>query len=144
MKKVLITLSLLFASLFAKNIEISDIYIKQSPPNAKNTAIFLKIKNNTKKDLSLIEAKSDLASKVELHTHLHKDGKMAMVKLDKITIKANSQIELRPGADHIMLFDLKERVDENTKANLSLVFDNGELITVSDISSKSLDHSHKH
>ncbi|TQR57691.1 copper chaperone PCu(A)C [Campylobacter troglodytis] len=144
MKKVLITLSLLFASLFAKNIEISDIYIKQSPPNAKNTAIFLKIKNNTKKDLSLIEAKSDLASKVELHTHLHKDGKMAMVKLDKITIKANSQIELRPGADHIMLFDLKERVDEKTRANLSLVFDNGELITLSDISSKSLDHSHKH
>lgn len=144
MKKVLITLSLLFASLFAKNIEISDIYIKQSPPNAKNTAIFLKIKNNTKKDLSLIEVKSDLASKVELHTHLHKDGKMAMVKLDKITIKANSQIELRPGADHIMLFDLKERVDEKTRANLSLVFDNGELITLSDISSKSLDHSHKH
>ena len=144
MKKVLITLSLLFASFFAKNIEISDIYIKQSPPNAKNTAIFLKIKNNTKKDLSLIEAKSDLASKVELHTHLHKDGKMAMVKLDKITIKANSQLELKPGADHIMLFDLKERVDENTKANLSLVFDNGELITLSDISSKSLDHSHKH
>ncbi|EAL7624962.1 copper chaperone PCu(A)C [Campylobacter upsaliensis] len=131
-------LSLLGLSLSATEIEISNAYIKQTPPNSKNTAIFLTPTNKGAKEIALINAQSDLSDKIELHTHIHKDKKMSMIQIPKITIKANSTTELKPGSYHIMLFDLKNPVNADTKANLTLYFDNNTSLKVEQIPSKKL------
>ena len=60
MKKIITLSALLALSLYAKDIEIKDAFIKQTPPNAVNSAIFLTIVNNTDKDISLIDAKTEV------------------------------------------------------------------------------------
>ncbi|KAA6224733.1 MULTISPECIES: copper chaperone PCu(A)C [unclassified Campylobacter] len=138
MKKAMLSLSLLSLGLFAADISVEDVFVKQTPPNAKNSAIFLTLKNNSDKDIALVSAKSNLSDKVELHTHTNQDGKMSMIKVDKIDIKAHSNTALRPGSYHIMLLDIKNPVDANTRADLTLVFDNKESIELKNISSKEL------
>ncbi|TQR27593.1 copper chaperone PCu(A)C [Campylobacter sp. MIT 97-5078] len=114
------------------SISVEGAYILQTPPNRKNTAIFLSIYNNTDKDIALIKATSNLTQKVELHTHV--DSHMQAV--DKIVIKAHSKAILQSGGDHIMLFDTN--VNKNTQTHLELYFDNKEKIILENIPSKSL------
>lgn len=137
MKKILMSVALFVGAAFAADIEVSDIYVKQTPPNAKNTAIFLKIANNSDKDIALVDAESDLSDNVELHSVVKDGGKMTMVKVPEITIKANSSVELKSGAEHIMLFGIKKPVTSGTKVGVTLSFSNGETLNFTDIQSKS-------
>lgn len=136
MKKILLSLTLLASAIFAADIEVSEIYVKQTPPNAKNTAIFLKIKNNTAQNIALVDAECDLSEYTEIHTILREGDKMTMIKVPELTINANSSLELKPGGDHIMLFDLKKPVTKDSKANLTLTFSNGESLKLTNIESK--------
>ena len=63
---------------------------------------------------------------------------MSMIQIPKITIKPNSTTELKPGSYHIMLFDLKNSVNADTKASLTLYFDNNTSLKVEQIPSKKL------
>lgn len=134
-KKIFI-LGLLSLSLSATKIEFENAYIKQTPPNSKNTAIFLTLTNKSEKEVALIHATSNLSDKIELHTHTHKDKKMSMIQIPKITISPNSFTELKPGSYHIMLFDLKNPVNADTKANLTLYFDDNTSLKIEQIPSK--------
>lgn len=136
MKKILISLTFLASAIFAADIEVSEIYVKQTPPNAKNTAIFLKIKNNTAQNVALVDAECDLSEYTEIHTILREGDKMTMIKVPELTINANSSLELKPGGDHIMLFDLKKPITKGSKANLTLTFSNGESLKLNNIESK--------
>lgn len=136
MKKILISLTFLASAIFAADIEVSEIYVKQTPPNAKNTAIFLKIKNNTAQNVALVDAECDLSEYTEIHTILREGDKMTMIKVPELTINANSSLELKPGGDHIMLFDLKKPITKGRKANLTLTFSNGESLKLNNIESK--------
>lgn len=136
MKKILLSLTLLASAIFAADIEVSEIYVKQTPPNAKNTAIFLKIKNNTAQNIALVDAECDLSEYTEIHTILREGDKMTMIKVPELTINANSSLELKPGGDHIMLFDLKKPITKDSKANLTLTFSNGESLKLTNIESK--------
>lgn len=142
MKKILASLTLFASIFFGADIEVSDIYVKQTPPNAKATAVFLKIKNNSNKDIDLVNAKSNLSDNVELHTHLHKNGKMTMLKVEKITIKANSMTELKPGGDHIMLFDPKFPVTKDSSMDITLELSNGKSLNFNKIESKEITKKH--
>ncbi|HDZ5084912.1 TPA: copper chaperone PCu(A)C [Campylobacter jejuni] len=137
MKKILLFSALFALNLYAANdIEIKDAFVKQTPPHAQNSAIFLTISNNTDKDIALISAKSDISEVSELHTHMHKDGKMMMQKIPEIVIKAHSSTELKSGGYHIMLLKLKKPIAKDTKVNLDLEFNNHKTIELKNIESK--------
>lgn len=140
MKKILI-LSAFIVNLWAltqENLSIENAYIKQTPPNAKTTAIFLTIKNDSNKDIFLLKAKTNLSEISELHTHTNENGKMIMKEVPNIEIKAHSSTELKPGGLHIMIFDIKNQIDENTQTDLTLYFDNNQSIELKNIPSKEL------
>lgn len=141
MKKLLI-LPLLAAILGAGDIEVSNSFVKITPPNMKQTAIFMDIKNNSDKEISLIDANTSLSSVTELHTHI-KDGEMMkMIKVSDIKIPAHGEANLKPGGLHIMVFDLNSSVDENTTANVWLKFDNNETMLIENIPSKKVQKMH--
>ncbi len=137
MKKIL-AFMLFGASLWAVDLSVENVYIKQTPPNAKTSAIFLTIKNDSDKDISLIKAGTNLSEKVELHAHENENGKMVMKEVQSMDIKAHSSIELKPGGLHIMLFDIKNQIDEQTKTDLTLYFDNNQSIELKNIPSKAV------
>lgn len=137
-KKIFLGLGCALFSLNAANVEISEAYARASVPNNKNSAIFLKIKNKANTDISIIAANNDNSSYTELHTHKHENGMMKMVKVDKLLIPANSSLELKPGSDHIMLFDLKEPLKADTSVKLELKFDDGDSKMIENIIVKEL------
>lgn len=143
MKKIILSASLLLSSLVANDISVENAYVKQTPPHATNSAIFLTLKNSSDKDITLVEARTNLSEITELHTHIHQNGKMAMIKIPKIEIKANSSTELAPGGYHIMLLNLKNPIDANSKANLTLIFDNNQSLEIKNIPSQAIKMHHK-
>ncbi|EEC4843050.1 copper chaperone PCu(A)C [Campylobacter lari] len=137
MKKIL-SLALLSTFTLANNITVNDPYVRQTPPNSKTTAFFLELKNNSNQDIKLIKAQSSLSDTTEIHDHIMQNGKKMMVQIPQITIKANSSAELKPGGMHIMVLNLKENITPQTKANLTLYFDDNSTIKLKDIKSRSI------
>lgn len=139
MKGKFLVMALLSAS-FLWGLSVENAYIKQTPPNAKATAIFLTIRNDGNKDVSLLKAETNLSEVAELHGHANENGKMVMKKVPSIEVKAHSNTELKPGGLHIMVFDLKNPIDENTQTDLTLYFDNNQSIELQNIPSKAVKH----
>lgn len=130
-------LSVLFVfNFWANDIEIKNVFVRQTPPHAQNSAVFLNIYNNTDKDIALISAQSDISEVTQLHTHLHKNGTMLMQEIPQIIIKAHSNTEFKPGSYHIMLLNLKQPILKDTKININLKFNNNQNIELKNISSK--------
>ncbi|MCV3346363.1 copper chaperone PCu(A)C [Campylobacter lari] len=136
--KKLLSLTILSTFAIANEVTINDPYVRQTPPNSKTTAFFLELKNNSDKDIKLIKAQSSLSDTTEIHDHIVENGKKMMVQIPQITIKAKSSTELKPGGKHIMVLNLKENITPQTKANLTLYFDDNSTIELKDIKSRSI------
>ncbi|TXE80303.1 copper chaperone PCu(A)C [Campylobacter peloridis] len=137
MKKIL-SLCVLSSFILANEITINDPYVRQTPPNSKTTAFFMEIKNNSDKDVKLIKAQSSLSDTTEIHDHIMENGKKMMVQIPQITIKAHSSAILQPGGMHIMVLNLNQNITQDTKANLTLYFDDNSTIKLENINSKSI------
>lgn len=123
----LLICSLLFSiNVFAQELTITNEYVRATPPHAKNSAAFLSIENDTDKDIKLVSASSDIAERVELHTHTEVDGMMQMRQVEDILINAKSKTTLQPGSFHIMFLGLKSELTEGESVEFTLYFDNGD------------------
>jgi len=123
-------LLLLSTQVFANLLTVEDAYVRATPPNSKNSAAFMVIKNTSKKEVKLIATGSDIADRVELHTHLHVDGMMKMRQVDNVIIKAESSVSLQPGGYHVMFLNVKQPLKEGQSIALLLYFNNGEQIKI--------------
>ena len=131
MKSLLLTSTLLLSGLStAATVSVEDAFVRATPPHTVNSAAFMKISNNSEKTLALVAASSDIAKRVELHSHTMSGGMMKMRQVDAITIDANATVELRPGSFHIMFFGLKSPLVDGQSVKLKLYFNNGDEIIV--------------
>lgn len=115
---------------WANVISIQNPYAKEVPISMPNSAVFMVLKNNSNKPISLLKATSDVSQITELHTHIKKDGMMAMYRIDKITIPPHGETSLKPMSLHIMLINLTRSLKEGENLNVTLEFDNGERLPV--------------
>jgi len=130
-KSLLLTSTLLVSSIVnAATFSVEDAHVRATPPHAKNSAAFMKISNNSDSALKLISASSDIAERVELHSHIMSDGMMKMRQVEAIDIDANGQVELRPGSFHVMFLGLKSPLVEGNKVEIKLYFSNGDEIVL--------------
>lgn len=102
-----------------------DPYAKATPPNAKNSAAFMKIKNTSNSDIELLAASSNISKVTELHTHIEENGMKKMIQIPSIKIPANSSVELKPGGLHIMFLGIQNQINENSNVDLNLTFSDG-------------------
>ena len=144
MKSLFILLcSLIFsANSIANDLMVSGQYVRATPPHAKNSAAFLSISNQSNKAVKLIAASSDIADRVELHSHMKEDGMMKMRQVKEVIINANSDITLQPGGYHVMFLGLKNELKESQNVNITLYFDNGNEINF-DAPVQKINISHK-
>lgn len=120
------TLLLISTPLFASPLIVEDLYIRATPPNSKNTAAFMVLKNSAKKEIKLLTVDTNIAGRVELHQHIMEAGLMKMRQVKEITIKPGESLSLQPGGYHVMLFNLQQPLKEGQSVTLSLSFDNGQ------------------
>lgn len=132
--KSALTAALLCAALpaFAEGITISDAYARVSGPSAKSGAAFMIIENAAAADDRLIAATSEVAAKVELHTHTEDAaGVMQMVHVPEgFVIPAQGQHALARGGDHVMLMGLTGPLAQGDSFKLTLTFKNAGAITL--------------
>ncbi len=126
--------SLISVNAFADNaadIEVEQPYVREVPPGAMATGSFMTLTNMSDHDIELVNAKSNAAKKVELHTHIHDDGVMKMRQIPSIKVPADGQAHLKPGGLHIMLIGLKNTLKASQTIDMTLVFKDGSKKSIS-------------
>lgn len=114
----------------AETFTIENPHVRATPPHSKNSAAFMLINNTSDKSYKLVAASSDISERVELHSHIMSEGMMKMRQVEDIEIKAEGNVELRPGSFHVMFLGLKAPLVEGQSIKLKLYFDNGDEIIV--------------
>lgn len=114
----------------AGDIMIKDGYARSSNP--KVGAVFMELHNAGSEEDRLIEARSEVAARVELHTHIeNSDGVMRMVEVeDGFPVPAGGMHILRRGGDHVMLMGLHTPLKDGDNVPLTLVFEKAGAIDV--------------
>ncbi|MBA4172289.1 MAG: hypothetical protein C0511_06455 [Hyphomicrobium sp.] len=107
----------------AKGVTVVHPWARATPKGAAVGAAYLEIKTDEKTSDRLIGAKSAVAGKVEIHTHIHEGDVMRMRRIDGVDIKAGASHVLRPSGDHVMLMDLKQPLKEGDLLKLTLIFE---------------------
>ena len=85
--------------------------------------IFMTITNGTGEADKLLEARTDKAMMVQLHTMVMEDGAMKMQQIPEIPIPAGGQVVLKPKDLHVMLMDLTTSIEEGEKFPVTLRFE---------------------
>lgn len=112
-------------------VQIDNPYARTMGGIGTSGAVFLEITNHAEADDRLLDAKSDVAEKVELHTHKDAgNGVMQMVHVPEgFVIPAMGTHALQRGGDHVMLMGLKQELKDGDIVTVTLVFEKaGEVV----------------
>ena len=115
----------------ADAVKVENPYVRAAPPGQVNSGAFLTLLNSSDADHSLQSAASNVAEKVELHTHTNNNGVMEMRQVPQIDVAAKGRTELKPGGFHIMLLGLKQPLKAGETAAITLTFEDGSATTIS-------------
>lgn len=105
----------------AGGIELRDAWARASA--TQTSAAYLTIENRTGEDDTLLEVRSPVAERVEIHDMTMEDMVMRMRKLDDLPVAAGESVSLAPGGKHIMLIGLSGPLEEGASVPLTLVFE---------------------
>jgi copper(I)-binding protein len=105
-------------------IAVSNAYARFMP-GAKAGAAFMEITNSGSEDDRLVSARSDIAAKVETHTHkAGTDGMMQMLHLPEgFAIPAGESLFLERGGDHLMFMGLTTKPSDGDTIHVTLSFE---------------------
>lgn len=127
LQALVIAAALLIAApaLAHQGIHIENPYARTNGGIGASGAIFLEIMNHADNDDRLIGVASDVAEKVELHTHKQAtDGVMRMSAVPEgVAIPALQSHSLKRGGDHIMLMGLRQDLKDGDMIHLTLTFE---------------------
>ncbi|WP_074221698.1 copper chaperone PCu(A)C [Rhodovulum sp. ES.010] len=115
----------------AGDIVIEDPYARASTMMSKSGAAFMTLVNTGAEDDRLVAASSDIAAKVELHTHREDaGGVMRMVEVEEgFAVPAGGRHELARGGDHVMFLGLTRPLEQGDTVTVTLRFETaGEIV----------------
>ena len=126
--QALITAAAIFLAapaLAHQGVHIENPYARTNGGIGANGAIFLEMTNHADTDDRLIGVASDVAEKVEIHTHKQAaDGVMTMSAVPEgVAIPALQSHSLKRGGDHIMLMGLRQDLKDGDMIHLILTFE---------------------
>lgn len=113
-------------------MQVADPYARAASAAAISGAAFMAVTNPTDADDRIVAARSDVADRVELHTHVETDeGVMRMVELeDGIPLPAGETVMLRRGGLHVMFLGLTRPLEHGEAVEVTLQFETAEPLTV--------------
>lgn len=120
----ILTLSLACTGLYAQSTQsvvITDAWARATVPGQKATGAFMKL--TAKETTKLVAGASPVAAIVEVH-EMKMDGDVMQMRAVQggLDLPAGKAVELKPGAYHIMLMDLKEPLTKDRTVPLTLIF----------------------
>ena len=114
-------------SAYANGLMVKDPYARAARPNAPTGAAFMTLMNHSDQDITLIGVSSDVAKRVELHTHIDNgEGVMKMIEIEGgITIPAGDMHMMKRGGDHVMMMGLNQFLVDGEKISVTFEFEGG-------------------
>ncbi|MCC5999346.1 MAG: copper chaperone PCu(A)C [Pararhodobacter sp.] len=136
-------------ALACDGFEIHDGYARASHAMAQSGAAFMVIHNHGTEDCHITGARSDVAQRVELHTHIEDDqGVMRMGEIEGgFQLPVDGEIILARGGDHVMFLGLTRPLAQGDLVEVTFVFADGTEATVEvpvDNERQPADHGHSH
>ncbi len=129
---VLLVLSCVSAAALADDIpiKVEHAWLQAVPPVAETTAAYMRIRNLSQSPLQLIGASSPIAAKIEpmITTRHERNGQevMGMESVDHLDIPVGGLLELKPGANHLMVTGLTSHPKEGERVKLTMRFAPGD------------------
>lgn len=113
-------------------IMVMDPYARASMKSSTTGAAFMMLKNESESDDRLIAVSSDVAKRVELHTHIEDaNGVMQMREVEGgFPVPAGGTHALKRGGDHVMFMGLNEALVDGETISVTLTFEKAGDITV--------------
>lgn len=113
-------------------ILVQDPYARSSTMMSESGAAFMVLMNHGTEDDRLVSAASDVAQRVELHTHIQDaNGVMKMVKVEEgFDVPAGGMHALERGGDHVMFLGLTRPLAQGDMIDLTLTFEKAGEMTV--------------
>lgn len=108
--------------------QISDARLIQPPPGAKVAAIYFNITNTGENTLQVLDVRSNIASKTELHLSKVENDVAKMVKQEHIDVGAGETLAFRHGSYHVMLMGLTTALEAGSTVDIALDTSEGELL----------------
>ncbi len=126
MKQLLIsTLLALSASAWAQapaNVDVKDAWVRATVAQQKSTGAFMQL--TAKADTRVVGVSSPIAGVVQIHEMAMEKDVMRMRELKAgLPLPAGKAVELKPGAYHVMLMDLKGQVKAGDVVPLTFVLE---------------------
>ncbi|MFV0512695.1 MAG: copper chaperone PCu(A)C [Jhaorihella sp.] len=114
------------------DITVRDAYARASTMMSGSGAAFMVVMNASEEDDRMVSAASDVAERVELHTHIEdENGVMKMVQVEEgFAIPAGGMHALARGGDHVMFLGLKRPLEQGDIVKLDLTFEKAGTISV--------------
>lgn len=104
-------------------LEIDQPWARATPPAAKTGAVYMEIRNTGAEPDRLVEIRSPVADRAEVHQTESESGIVRMRHVPALEIKPDGSALLRPGDIHIMLNGLKGPLQAGTEFPLTLQFE---------------------
>ena len=115
-----------------ESIKVNDPYIRSSTPTSPSGGAFMVIMNQGDAQDRLIGARSDIAKKIEIHTHIENaDGVMQMVEVEGgIVLEPGEMHSLERGGDHVMFMGLNQELIQGDTVTVTLIFEKAGDVTI--------------
>lgn len=120
----------LLPSLAIAEMTITDPYARAAGAMARSGAAFMEIVNSGAQDDRLIAVTSDVADRVELHTHIMDGDVMRMVHVEEgFIVPAGESVQLERGGKHVMFLGLTRSLATGDTVEVTLTFeDAGDMV----------------
>lgn len=129
-------------------ITVTEAHAFATAPSATTGAIFARIANSSDTQDFMMQAKTDVSNRTEIHQTSQdpQTGVMQMRRTSGVDIAANGSIELAPDGYHIMLMGLKAPLTAGQTFDVTLYFRGGGEVTVPVtvvmVGEQEMDHDH--
>jgi periplasmic copper chaperone A len=110
---------------FAEGVEVHDAYARSASEMAATGAAFMVIHNHGGAPDRLVGASSDIAARVELHTHREdSNGVMRMIHVEEgFDLPTDGEIIMERGGHHVMFMGLTKPLKQGDVIDLTLTFE---------------------
>lgn len=120
-RSTFLALALLCGAAHAQGVEVKDAWVRATVQGQHSTGAFMKLRAS--QDMKLVGISSPVAGVAEVHEMKMEGNVMKMRALSGgMDLPAGKTVELSPGGYHVMMMDLKAKLDKGSSVPLTLVF----------------------
>lgn len=123
MRAVAILLALVAGCACGADVEVGKPWTRATVRLLKVSSAYMELRSA--QGATLVGASSPVAGSVELHEMRMEGDLMKMRAVPRLPLPAGKRVELSPGGYHLMLYDLKQQLQEGTRIPIRLEFETG-------------------